>query len=455
MRKLFIIIISFIMVASAGFFVLFESRNNFQYTLGRPEKNIPSAQDFEFFIISDPHYLSDSVHDNKDAFQQFLNYGDKLIQYSDELLGAVAMDIAKEKPDFIVFTGDMTCNGDFESHKALAAKLNEIEEMGTCVFVIPGNHDVLNPMARQFFEKTFWETDYITRDMFADIYGNFGYNGAISRDSGSLSYLAMATEKYWLLMLDSAIYQNNIKENRPEIGGQLSEKTIKWIKQCAALAEENNANLIAVMHHSFLHHSDIINENYTIADNEQITDLLISSNIKVALTGHTHIQDIKSKTVNNNTLYDITTGCLSVYPNQYGKMRFKSNEGYHYETVKVHMNEYAQKNNLQDENLQNFDQLSVDFFVRQCCKRQNQCLSAIEGLSDDDLSKVKDTVSKINLRYFAGLRNEKMDDLLETEGYKILEQLEHCFIHDYVYNTLTDERSDHNVLFIPINEIKQ
>lgn len=73
----------------------------------------------------------------------------------------------------------------------------------------------------------------------------------------------------------------------------------------------------------------------------------------------------------------------------------------------------------------------------------------MEDLTEEDLAKVKDTVSKMNLRYFAGFRNERMDDLIQSEGYRILERLPACFIQDYVNNMLHDELSDHNTYFIP------
>lgn len=71
------------------------------------QKCIDSDQDFSFFIISDPHYLSDELHDDKEDFQRFLGYGDKLVHYSEELLDAITSDIIQKRPDFMLLAGDI------------------------------------------------------------------------------------------------------------------------------------------------------------------------------------------------------------------------------------------------------------------------------------------------------------------------------------------------------------
>ncbi|HHU17934.1 MAG: metallophosphoesterase [Anaerovoracaceae bacterium] len=416
------------------------------------QASIDSGQGFKFFIISDPHYLSDELHDDKEAFNRFLSYGDKLIHYSEELIDTVTVDIIREKPDFLLVTGDLTCNGEMVSHKELAEKFKRIEDSGTSVFVVPGNHDILNPRAKQYFENTIWETDFITRDMFADIYADFGYNEAVSRDKRSLSYLVTPSEDVWFLMLDSAIYNENIKKNNPLVGGIINDSTIEWIQQCSKMAKVNNAEIIAVMHHSLVDHSKLINQDYTIQNSEEIVKLFADCDIRVCFTGHIHLQDIKTAKVDDKMIIDIATSCLIVYPNQYGVVTYNPNEGYHYETKRVDMKKYASNERIKDENLLSFEQYSIDFFLNKCCNTQNQCLSLMAGyLTAEEEELVRDIVTKMNLRYFAGFRNEMMDDLVNTEGYRILQSLPPCFNKAYVENILNDEISNNNVYFIPIN----
>lgn len=410
---------------------------------------ISVGQDFEFFIVADPHFLSDSLHDDKEAFQRFIGFSDRLVQYADELMDVLKEDIASNPPDFMIVAGDLTCNGEKESHKEFATKLKEIEALGTSVYVIPGNHDILNPMARQFFENTIWEADYVTKDTFADIYGELGFNEAASRDRASLSYLAKPTEKIWFLMLDSAIYKDNIKKNKPEVGGVISPKTIKWIEECVAMAKNEDAQLVAVMHHNLLDHSKIINENYTIDNKDELLDLFFDSDIEIVLTGHIHLQDIKSAGRGDKTIYDIATASLAVYPNQYGKMTYSKLEGFQYSTVKLDVEKYAQEKGITDPNLLDFNAHSIEIFKARCCSRQNECLSSLGELTQEELVKVNAVVSEMNLLYFAGYRNEALTHLIHTEGYQILQKVSPCFVKSYVENILNDQRTDNNVLSIP------
>jgi len=105
----------------------------FQYSIGCAD--IKTNQSFSFFIVSDPHYISKETYDNGKAFQDFLASGDgKMLNHTDELLDALIKDIRVENPDFLIITGDLTCNGTRQSHIELAEKLKTIEDIGTCVF---------------------------------------------------------------------------------------------------------------------------------------------------------------------------------------------------------------------------------------------------------------------------------------------------------------------------------
>ena len=410
---------------------------------------IPTGQGFEFLIVADPHLLSDSLHDDKEAFQRFISFSDRLVQYADELMDVLKEDISLDPPDFMILAGDLTCNGEMESHKDLAAKLKAIEALGTSVYVVPGNHDILNPMARQFFENTIWEADYVTRDTFADIYADFGFKEAASRDKTSLSYLAKPTEEVWFLMLDSAIYKDNIKKNRPEVGGVISPKTIKWIEACAAMAKEEGAQLVAVMHHNLLDHSKVINKEYTINNKDELLEVFLAADIEIVLTGHIHLQDIKSVERDGKTIYDIATASLAVYPNQYGRMTYEKDRGFEYSTAKLRVESYAWEARMTDENLLYFNAHSVEIFKTRCCSRQNECLVSLGELNEEELAKVSAVVSEMNLLYFAGYRNEALAHLVDTEGYEILQGLSPCFVKSYVENMLNDQKTDNNVLTVP------
>ncbi len=108
-------------------------------------------------------------------------------------------------PDAVVLSGDLTLNGEKGAHEALAGEAEGTCRPGVRVLVIPGNHDINNPHAASYFGGEGRRRDGQCRG-FLDIYHEFGYDQAISRDETSLSYICRLDEKNWLMMLDSAQY---------------------------------------------------------------------------------------------------------------------------------------------------------------------------------------------------------------------------------------------------------
>lgn len=444
MKKISIALIV-VLLAGVGLFIHFYSEAC-GMGFSEPQPNISSGEEISIFVVSDPHYFSPRLHDDGEAFSRFLHCSDKLVHYSEEAMETLVWEIKEKKPDILLLTGDLTCNGEAESHRQMAEKFLAIEQAGTSVYVIPGNHDVLNPCARQYFEGTICETDTVTKEGFLDIYGEFGYLEAISRDTRSLSYLVAPSEDIWILMLDSAIYSYNMEKNTSVREGMLRESTLKWMEKCGKEAAAHNARLIAVMHHSLLHHSLLINDGYTILNSEDALKVFCRSGIELVLTGHIHLQDIEKGVWEGKPIYDIATSSLIVYPNQYGAIKYSPEGGLLYQTCPLDVRAFALAHHLEEPELLDFEETSRQFFVAQCCSEQNGELDKMEGLTEDERTKVRETISQMNLKYFSGFRNQRLEMYTQTEGFHILENLPPNFLQDYVKNMLNDDLPDHNVL---------
>ena len=110
-----------------------------------------------------------------------VEHGDgKLTNYVWEITDAAFEQAEMLKPDVIILSGDLTLNGEKESHKELAKKLEQVEKAGVQVVVIPGNHDINNPHAAVYFGEEKAETDPVTPEEFYNIYHMYGYDQAIS-----------------------------------------------------------------------------------------------------------------------------------------------------------------------------------------------------------------------------------------------------------------------------------
>lgn len=412
---------------------------------------IKSGENITFFIASDPHHLSKDTYNEGESFDWFLNSGDgKLLNYTDEIIDAFILDISIRKPDILIIPGDLTCNGERESHIEMANKLKSIEDLNIPVFVIPGNHDIDNPWARNYHGAEMTKIESITEDEFLDLYGPFGYEEAIYKDDNSLSYLAAPAKDIWLLMLDTSRYDRNNVRSSPDMGGEISSKTIEWISECSNLAKENNAEIMAVMHHSLLNHSDVVNKNYTIDNSQEVLETLLECDIQVALSAHIHLQDIKSYNVNEKFIYDIATSCLIAYPNQYGILEFSPNNGYKYYTDRINIDRFVKENDITDMNLINFKDYTRDFFETRSYDKYYDSLLEISQFSDDEMKAISNTVSTLNLKYFAGFRNKMMYDIFNTEGFNILLNTAPCFVKSYVLSMFDDEYTDNNKIFIPL-----
>ena len=63
-------------------------------------------------VISDLHYLSDSLYNGSPYFDELIKKADaKITPYSKELLDSLITDIDNEKADVVVLLGDMSFNG--------------------------------------------------------------------------------------------------------------------------------------------------------------------------------------------------------------------------------------------------------------------------------------------------------------------------------------------------------
>lgn len=404
-------------------------------------------EEVDIYIASDIHYLSNKINDHKEAFKKYYNSGDgKQLNYSDEITSAFLDEVYIEKPEVLVLSGDLTNNGELQSHEDFVKKLKVIEENGTNIYVIPGNHDIENPHARGFKEDKQYKVDSISKNEFEELYGEFGYNEAVYKDKNTLSYLATPSEGVWLLMIDTSQYDNNKRLGYPQADGVVEADTLKWIEESLQLANENNAKVIPVMHHNLISHNEVINEGYTLNNNEEVKSLFGRYGVELDLTGHIHIQNIGSTIVDNKKIYEIATNSLAVYPNQYGTLKYTPSIGYNYKTNEINVEKWAQENNSINSELLQFEKYSEEFFTN---LYRAQGLKELEGSKFDEGERreLADVSAKLSLYYFKGKSNEIITEIRKTKGYELWEK-ESGFKKDYLFTILNNLNEENNELFI-------
>lgn len=126
-------------------------------------KDPHARESTEIWVISDLHFLSPSINDQGPSFQRIMEVGDgKNLHEIHRILDAFKEEIMRERPHALIVSGDLTNNGERESHLELAAVFSEIEEAGTEVYVTPGNHDLNNPYARGFRGEEQYRVETVT-----------------------------------------------------------------------------------------------------------------------------------------------------------------------------------------------------------------------------------------------------------------------------------------------------
>jgi 3',5'-cyclic AMP phosphodiesterase CpdA len=408
---------------------------------------IKSGKDITFFVLTDVHYLAESLTDKGEAFQKFISSDGRQLNYISEIVDAFTDDIKKKKADILIVSGDLTSNGEKESHQEFADKLKKIEESGTSVFVIPGNHDIMNPFARGFKGSNQYVVDYINKKDFVKIYKDFGYDEAISRDTNTLSYLASPSEDVWLLMLDTAKYNDNIQKNRPRLDGEINAGTLEWIKKCSDLAKKNNAQIIAVMHHNLIDHSESVKEGFTINNSNAVLQLFENCGIKLALSGHIHQQDIKSYSKDEYKAYDVVTSALLVYPQKYGVLKYSPKDGFDYSTSSVDVESWSKEHDVKDENLNNFKVYSEEYYKTSLYNNTLQRFLLDDSATPEQAKLMAETSALIRTKYLADTSILDKQVIMNSQGYKLLTEFG---AQKNLVRMLDTDNTSNNRLQIPV-----
>lgn len=301
-------------------------------------------------IAADLHYLAPELTDGGPYFQKIIQNADgKMTNYSEELLEAFVWQVIRESPDALILAGDLTFNGEALSHQRLAEKLRRIEEAGIPVLVIPGNHDLENPMAAQFAGDGYRPAEDITAERFSALYRDFGYGEALARDDASLSYAAELAPNLRVLLVDA---------NTAEAPGAVKPQTLAWAEAQLQDAARCGTWVIAVSHQNLLAHNRLLTGGYVLENAGRLLRLYERYPVICNLSGHIHLQHIGES---SGGLPEIATSSLAVSPNQYGVLRLEGREA-SYGTVPVDVAAWANEQGSSNPDLQNFPEISRQFF---------------------------------------------------------------------------------------------
>lgn len=413
-----------------------------------PEQpNEPEEETARIVVATDIHYLARDLTDMQKSYEYTADHGDgKVMKYIWEITDAFIEEVKAEKPDVVILEGDLTYNGERESHLELAGKLESIEEAGIPVIVIPGNHDINNPEASRFEGESIISTDSITPEEFEEIYDEFGYSEAVSRDPSSLSYIYQINDKTRALMLDSCQY-----DPKNLVGGMIKDDTYSWIEEQMEEAWNLDMNVIPVAHHNLLDESEVYLQDCTIEHSEQLIDQLESWEVPLFLSGHLHVQHYK-RSHDDSGIYEIVTGSLSTPPCLYGVLEYGEKGTFEYHTKTLDMKAWAEKTGNTDKNLLNFSEYGKKYlnkvFYNQA-QDELKGLNSVQGLNEYQKDMMAKVYAELNSACYEGKVADIREKVMAKQGYKLWQNEGYpSILSQYLEWITADGARDYNTLSV-------
>lgn len=282
-----------------------------------PAAAVPAAR---FAVISDLHYYdAEALGAAGDAFAEEVAADRKMVVESAEILREALRRVAASGVAFLLVSGDLTHEGERVNHQRVAALFADLEAAGVEVYVVPGNHDILNPDASAYGPEGRRPVAGVTPGEFEERYRPFGFGEAVRRDPGSLSYVAEPAPGLWVLAIDTCRYAENAPGTPPITEGRITAAGRTWIEEVLADARALGKTTIVLQHHGLVEHFARQAKSfsaYLVEDRERVARLLARGGVRVAFTGHYHAQDVVIERFPGGPfLLDVMTGSLTTVPN--------------------------------------------------------------------------------------------------------------------------------------------
>ncbi len=267
-------------------------------------------------VITDTHYYSPKLGADTPSYRRYDAINQKAVKDSPQIIAAAFAEIAKSDCENIIFCGDATCDGDYDSHLEFIKLLYALKKCGKRIFAITSTHDYQeNGKAACYTEKEKTYVPAARRDELFEMYHSFGPDEAFS--VFEMSYAVELDENYILLAL------NSDKNGKGKSGYSAEHR--EWIKKIALAAEKCRKRVIAFTHHPLISPSPVyslIGINDMMGEHDEITPFLAELGISIVFTGHSHIHDISyAFSPKGNIIYDISTSALAGYPGYYRRVR--------------------------------------------------------------------------------------------------------------------------------------
>jgi 3',5'-cyclic AMP phosphodiesterase CpdA len=261
-------------------------------------------QPLKFYLITDTHYFKNSLGAYGKDYEAFMDFEQKCFAETQAINEAAFAWLREAKDaDIVLIAGDLSFNGEKESHKAFSELLHDFKEKsGKRVYVVTAGHDFNdNPFA---FDETGRKTPEGTKfGELLDYYRDFGYSDAIAFNEEHLSYVAELSDDVRLLVIC-----NDTAEGKHVT---YDDAFLSWIEAQAKQARQDGKMMIAMEHYPVLPGQPLLAliGDARQSEAQKLVDTLADNGVHLIFTGHMHNQSINMvETAEGNRFYDVCTG---------------------------------------------------------------------------------------------------------------------------------------------------
>ena len=353
---------------------------------------LPESESLRIAVASDLHFNPELRPGSAEPYEA---------AYSQELVDALLRDARQQGAELLLLTGDLCNSGRAAHHMALIEKLGRSQKDGPAIYVLPGNHD-LAP---------------ITQTEFAELYADFGYQQAYSRDSASLSYCVLHGD-LMILMMDTAGYSVGSIDlpgsHSPDSETAfLAESTLQWAERMLQQADERHYHVLAAGHYNLLPEvsRDPERPGYYLKNGDRLASLLRQYKVPLYLSGHQHVRAVYQE----DGLTELLTEYLLAYPTAYSVLDLTDTQIV-YTPRRIDVDAWAAETGSADSLLLRFAQWQQDELYRYSV-RTVEDMSARNPLSSREKALAADFFYRTMDSFWQGTLAENRADLLAAPGY--------------------------------------
>ena len=260
---------------------------------------------YKFWLITDTHYFAPSLGCHGEKYHEFMQFEQKCFAETSAINKSALDFLSKsDEADTVLIAGDLSFNGEKQSHLEFIELLKSLKNAGKRVFVITAGHDY-NDHPFAFDDSGRLAPEGTKREELFELYYEFGFSDAISVHKESLSYVAVLSEGVRLLALNNDGDESHRHTYTPS---QLS-----WIKEEIAKGKAAGDMMFVMNHYPLLPACPVFGfiGDAVMPEADKITTMLADSGVHLGFTGHMHNQSIKCKTTQKgNKFFDVCTGSL-------------------------------------------------------------------------------------------------------------------------------------------------